>query len=124
LGIGERPTISVPRLGTKIGLFDVCDGTFDENGLMTGFKIPGTGDVELERAIELLRGVVYRDYLMFEWPTAGGRPLAPPDEVLPQAHSFLRSCVDRKQPVLTAYKGDKRPTKLASPPPQPSTRPV
>ncbi len=124
LGVGERPTISIPRLGTKIGLFHVCDGSFDADGLMKGFRIPGTGDVELERAIELLRGVVYQDYLMFEWPAAGGRALAPPDEVLPQAYSFLRSCVDRKQPVLTAYKGDKKPTKLASPPTRPSTRPV
>ena len=124
LGMRERPTTSIPRLASKIGLFHVCDGAFDRDGLMTGFRIPGTGDVELERAIELLRGVVYRDYLMFVWPTREGRALASPDEVLPQVQSFLRQRVDARQPVLTAYKGDKKAVKLSSPPPRSAARPA
>ncbi|MEE9295688.1 MAG: sugar phosphate isomerase/epimerase family protein [Phycisphaerae bacterium] len=102
----ERPTISIPRLGTKIGLVHVCDAEFDEMGFMVGgYKVPGTGHVELARAIELLNGVLYQDYLIFEWPKLWQPSLAAPDTVLPEVSRFLRERLDAKQAILSAYKG-------------------
>lgn len=120
----ERPTISIPRLGTKIGMFHVCDGQFDRTGFMEGYKIPGTGNVELDRAIELLKGIAYREYLMFEWPKLWVSSLAAPEQVLPQVQHFLRRRIDEKQAVLSAYKGDKNPAKLKTPPSRSSARPI
>ena len=120
----ERPTISIPRLGTKIGMLHVCDGRFDKVGFMQEYQVPGTGNVELSRAIELLKGIMYRDYLMFEWPKLWDASLAPPEEVLPQVQAYLRRRIDEQQAILTAYKGDKHPPKLKSPPARAWARPV
>jgi len=121
--IGERPTISIPRLGTRIGLFHVGDGRFSEHGVLAEGTLPGEGDVELVRAIELLRGVVYRDYLVFDGVGAN-HVAVQPDETLPKVRAFLREQVDARQPVLSAYKGDKNAARLGTPPPRPSARPV
>lgn len=122
--IGERPTISVPRLGTRIGLVHVCDGSFDEEGFFEAYRVPGEGDVEIGRLIDLLRGVMFRDFLVFDWPALWDASLAAADVVLPKAAAFLRAEVDRREKVLTAYKGDKHPTKLATPPEQSFSRSV
>jgi len=120
---GERPTISIPRLGTRIGLFHVSDGRFDEDGVLTDFTTPGSGDVELVRAIELLRGVVYRDYLVFDWP-GSSRISTPAGEILPQVREFLRRQIDAQQEILTAYKGDKNAPRMGMPSTRPIARPV
>ena len=113
--VPERPTTSMPRLGTKIGMVHICDADFDDNGFMAGgYKVPGTGDVELAREIELLRGVTYQDYLVFEWPKLWQKSLAAPDEVLPKVSEFLRSCADAKQTILSAYKGKDKKGPLVS----------
>ncbi len=121
---GERPTVSVPRLGTKIGIFHICDGTFDENGWLSSYCLPGTGEVELSRAIELLRGIAFRDYLIFEWPKLWEKSLPGPEVALPDVKRFLRECVDAKQAILTAYKGDKNPTRFRKLPERAPARPI
>ena len=106
--VGERPTTSIPRLGTKIAMFHVCDADFDGNGYLGTYKLPGDGAVEISHAIDLLKGIVHRGYLMFEWPKLWEPSLAAPDAALGQAQKFLRERVDAKQPILSAYKGDKK----------------
>ncbi len=122
--VGERPTISIPRLGTRIGMIHVCDGRFDPDGVMESYQLPGEGNVGWARAIELLKGIMYRDYLMFEWPKLWEPSLGSPDQVLPQVQSYLRARIDEKHAVLSAYKGDKRPAKLKSPPEKSLARPI
>jgi len=112
LTVGERPTTSIPRLGTKIGMVHVCDADFDDCGLLVGYKSLGEGNAEVARQVELLKGLAYRGYLMFDWPKLWDASLPHPDVVLPEAARFLREQIDAKQNILSAYKGDKRPTKF------------
>ncbi|MFQ5461354.1 MAG: sugar phosphate isomerase/epimerase family protein [Phycisphaerae bacterium] len=112
LTVGERPTTSIPRLGTKIGMVHVCDADFDDCGLLIGYKALGEGNAEVARQVELLKGLAYRGYLMFDWPRLWDASLPHPDAVLPEAARFLREQIDTKQNILSAYKGDKRPTKF------------
>ncbi len=105
----DRPTVSLPRLGSRIGMVHVCDAEFDDQGFMRGgYRMLGEGNVEVGRAIELLRGMCYDGYLMFEWPRLWEPSLADAETVLPAAASFLKERVAEKQAVLTAYKGDKK----------------
>ncbi len=112
--VGERATNSIPRLGNKIGMIHVCDGKFDEAGALLSYTPPGQGDVEVKRQIDLLKGLVYDRYLVFEWPKLWVDSLPPPESVLPGVAKFLRETIDAKQPILSAYKGDKNAPKMAS----------
>lgn len=120
--LGERPTTSIPRLGTKIGMVHACDADFGATGFPAAYKVPGTGEVGWERAIELLRGLFYRDYLIFEWPRLWDPSLPAADQVLPEVATFLRGRIQAKQPILTAYKGDKNAPSFKSPPLRPVAR--
>lgn len=110
----ERPTNSIPRLAGKLGMVHVCDATFESAGVLSEYKPPGEGDTEIARQIELLRGVAYDRYLVFEWPAMWVESLSAPEVVLPEVAKYLRERVDHRQPVLTAYKGDKYAPKLAT----------
>ena len=112
--IRERATNSIPRLSNKIGMVHVCDGKFDEAGALLGYTSPGQGDVEVKRQIDLLKGLLYDRYLVFEWPKLWVGSLPPPESVLPGVAKFLRETLDAKQPILAAYKGDKNAPKMAS----------
>ena len=116
--IPERATSSIPRLAAKIGLVHLCDAKFDEQATLTSFVPLGDGDVEIAREVELLRGMAYDGYLVFEWPKMWAATLPPPETSLPQAATFMRGCVDAEQGILSAYKADKnapkfRPAKTA-----------
>lgn len=112
----ERPTLSIPRLGTKIRLVHVCDAAFDDRGRFGGFTLPGEGDIGMARMIDLLRGIIYRGYLMFDWPKAAYPALAEPEEVLPNVKAWLRERIDARAELLTAYKGDKQAIRFKLPP--------
>jgi len=112
--LGERATNSIPRLGNKIGMVHLCDGKFDEAGAQLGYALPGEGDVGVKRQIEILKGLLYDRYLMFEWPKLWVDSLPAPETVLPKVAKFLRETIDAKQPILSAYKGDKNAPTLAS----------
>ncbi|MFQ5590434.1 MAG: sugar phosphate isomerase/epimerase family protein [Phycisphaerae bacterium] len=116
---GERATTSVPRLGGKIELVHVCDATFDEDGTMTEYKPLGQGDCQVAKQTELLRGVLYDGYVIFEWPKLWLESLPAPEAILPEAAKFLRACVDSRQNVLSAYKGDKNAPRISRRPPSP-----
>ncbi len=103
----ERPTVSIPRLAGKIGLVHLCDGHFDDAGVLSHYTSLGEGNIELARQIELLRGIGFGGYLMCEWPKAWVDSLPSPEAALPQAAAFLQSRVAEKQAILSAYKGDK-----------------
>lgn len=112
----ERATNSIPRLGSKLGLVHVCDATFDDSGVLQEYTSLGAGDTEVARQIEILKGLVYSGYLVFEWPKLWINSLPAAADALPEAAAFLRERVDAKQAVLTAYKGDKNAPRLATHP--------
>ncbi len=116
----ERATSSIPRLGGKIGLVHICDASFDEQGVLLDYKPLGEGDVEVAGQINLLRGLLYDGYLVFDWPKWWVESLPGPDVILPQAAACLRDRLAAKQKVLSAYKGDKHAPKMASRSPAPS----
>jgi sugar phosphate isomerase/epimerase len=109
----ERPTIAVPRLGVRIGMTLVCDGTFDDHGRLLKHTPLGEGDVELRRFVQLLRGIRYEGYLMFAWPKLLFPSLAAPEQVMPDARKYLTELIEEKSAVLSAYKGDKNAPKNA-----------
>lgn len=104
---GERPTTSIPRLGSKIGLVHVCDGKFQEGGGLEGHALPGQGQVEIARMVQLLKGIGYAGYLMLDWPKLWVPGLADPDKALPTVAQYLQKLIEEKPIVMTAYKGDK-----------------
>ncbi|MCZ6817654.1 MAG: sugar phosphate isomerase/epimerase [Planctomycetota bacterium] len=103
----ERPTTSIPRLGVKIGLLRLCDGKFNDSGAFDGYVLPGQGSIEIPRLIQLLKGVAFGGYLVFDWPKLWVSSLAEPDKALPAAAAYLKPLLDEKPLVMTAYKGDK-----------------
>ncbi len=110
----ERATNSIPRLGYRIGLVHTCDARFDELGVLQEYKPLGEGHVEVERQIELLKGIAYDGYLIFEWPKLWVGSLPAPEQILPAAAKFLKARLSEKQPILSAYKGDKNAPRFAS----------
>lgn len=103
---GERPTTSIPRLGARIGLVHVTDAKFEGNAF-DGYVLPGQGNVEVPRLIQLLKGIAYRGHLVFEWPKLWNPTLADADRALPAAAKYLQGLIDEKPVPMTAYKGDK-----------------
>jgi fatty-acyl-CoA synthase len=123
LAIREHATRSIPRLASKLRLVHICDGVFDARGTFQEYKPLGEGNVGPARQIELLKGLVYGGYLVFECPGAGtdsGAKTYEPEVTLSEVSKFLRGCIEEEPAILTAYKGDKRPVKFASRPPRPS----
>ena len=114
LTIRERCSTSMPRLGIRIGLLHACDAAFDERGLLVEYKLPGEGHTEVAKQIELLKGMTYDGYVVFEWPKLWIESLPDPDTVLPSVARFLRECVDSKQAVLSAYKNDKNQPRMSA----------
>lgn len=110
----ERVTTSIPRLGNKIALVHLSDGDFDESGALLGHKPLGAGGVEVARQIELLRGLAFGRYLMFESPKLWVDTLPEPASALSAAATFLKARLAEKQTILSAYKGDKNAPKLVS----------
>ena len=106
---GERPTRSIPRLGSKIGLVRLGDAKFGEHGAVDSHVLPGQGDVELRSTVQLLKGIGYRGYLVFDWPKLANPTLADHDQVVPAAAEYLRGLLNEEPVPLTAYKADKFP---------------
>lgn len=105
--VNERPTISIPRLGKRIRMAHITDIKLAGPGELESYVEPGTGDVELARMIDLLRGVGFAGTLVFEWPKLWVASLAEPDKILPKVQAFLTKCINAVEKPLSAYKGDK-----------------
>lgn len=112
--IRERATNSIPRLGQRIGMMHMCDARFSEIGYLEEFTPLGEGHAEIARQVELLRGMAYGGYLMFEWPKLWMESLPPAEQILPQVAEFLRARLADKQAILSAYKGDKNAPKYVT----------
>jgi len=110
----ERPTFSIPRLGTNIGMIHACDADFAEDGTLLKYRTLGEGQVEVARQIELLRGLAYDRYLVFEWPKLWQESLPNAASTLPQVATWLKEQISAKQNILSAYKADKNKPKFAS----------
>lgn len=110
---GERATIAIPRLSSKLGMVHLCDAAFDESFVLLDYKPLGEGDTEIAHQIDLLKGIVYDRYLVFDSPTTQVESLPEAESALPHAAEFMSACVDAKQAVLSAYKGDKQAPKMA-----------
>jgi sugar phosphate isomerase/epimerase len=115
LRMGDRPTTVVPRLRKALGLVHLCDAEIDPVTDAPGYVLPGQGQVEFERLIDLLRGVGYRGFLVFEWPGASLKGGPDAEQVLSQARAFAAGLIEARQAVLSAYKGDKRPVRFRQP---------
>lgn len=114
--VNERPTISIPRLGKRISMVHVTDIKLAGPGELEAFVEPGTGDAEIERMIDLLRGVGFSGTLVFEWPKLWTAGLPEPDKILPKVQAFLTKCIKKESKPLTAYKGDKNAPKFGPAP--------
>lgn len=112
----EPVSVSIPRLGTKMSLVHVGDARFDARGVLLEHVSLGEGDVDVAKEIELLKGIIYRGYLIYEWPKLWVDGLASPEVALPKAAAFLKAALAAKQPVLSAYKGDKNAPKFVTAP--------
>lgn len=112
---GDRPSVAIPRLNSRIALTHVVDGRFAPNGTLAEYLLPGAGTVDLGLAIDLLGGIGYDGYLMFEWPKSRVTSLAAPEEALPTALAKLKAMLAELASVkeLTAYKGDKNAPRYA-----------
>jgi len=102
--VGERPAVSVNVLNHMIRYAKLKD---TEVGEGTGFVPLGEGTVEIERFVELLRGIGYEGYLCFEWDKAWLPGLAEPEEALPKAvetlREWMRPKLDKKGKPLSKY---------------------
>ncbi len=114
MGVLEPATVSIPRLGTKMAIVHIGDARFDERGVLLEHAPLGEGDVGVGRQIEILKGIRFGGYLMFEWPKLWVDSLAGPEAALPKAAEFLKAALAAKQPILSAYKGDKNAPKYSS----------
>lgn len=103
---GERPTTSIPRLAARIGMVHVTDAKFSGT-TFESYTLPGQGDMEVPRLVQLLKGIGFQGCLCFEWPRLWNPGLADADKALPAAGKFLRERIDEKPIPMTAYKGDK-----------------
>jgi len=110
----QRATNAIPQMGSRLGMVHLCDATFDENFVLVDYKPLGEGNTEIAKQIDLLKGMVYEGYAVVHWPDSRGESLPDPETALSDAGTFVRACVDAKQTVLTAYKGDKKAPKLAA----------
>jgi sugar phosphate isomerase/epimerase len=113
ISVPEQATLSLPRLGTKIGLVHIADARFDDRGVLLEHTPLGEGTVGVGRQIEILKGLGYSGYLMYEWPRLWVDGLAGPEAALPKAAEFLKAALSAKQPILSAYKGDKNAPKYS-----------
>lgn len=104
--VRERPTVSIPRLNSKIGLVHVSDGRFASDGQPSEFVLPGEGEVGWERCVDLLRGLGFAGWLIFDCPSPCPEGLADPEKTLPTVAEFLRKQVERVAKPQEA-KGDK-----------------
>ncbi|MFG0329404.1 MAG: sugar phosphate isomerase/epimerase family protein [Phycisphaerales bacterium] len=102
--VGEGPGVSVTTLNSRIRYAKVKDTIVGEG---SGFTPLGEGTVEVERFVELLRGIGYDDWICFEWDKAWLPSLEDPETALPKAREtldeWMRLKVDKKGKPLSKW---------------------
>ncbi|MFO0974700.1 MAG: sugar phosphate isomerase/epimerase family protein [Phycisphaerae bacterium] len=104
---GEPASLSLKRLGRLIGMVRMTDGVFARGGAVESIEPPGKGRCDVPLQVELLKGLAFDGYLMFDWPKLWHAGLADAERVLPDAQKYLRGLLDAKTVELTAYRNDK-----------------
>ncbi|MBL1216367.1 MAG: sugar phosphate isomerase/epimerase [Planctomycetes bacterium] len=104
--VGEGPGISVTTLNSRIRYAKLKDLIVGEGA---GFVPLGEGTVELERFVELMRGIGFDGWFCVEWDKAWLPALADADEVLPVAIKLIREWMrprfDKKGNRLSKFEG-------------------
>lgn len=113
---GEKSGLAIPRLGRKIEMVHLVDGKFTAHQALDHYAIPGEGDLGLEHFLDLLRGIAFQGYLMFEWPKLWLPGLADPERAFPAAKTNIERVLNKlnEQKELSAYKGDKNVPRFAA----------
>lgn len=113
---GERMGLAIPRLGCKIELVHLVDGKFTDSDALEAYAIPGDGDLGLERFLDMIRGIGYDGYIVFDWPKLWVPSLADPEQAFPAALANIRKVFAEfeARKDLSAYKGDKNVPKFAA----------
>lgn len=84
--VGEGPGTSVTCLNHRIRYAKLKDAAVGEG---SGFTQLGEGTVEIERFIEILRGIGYEGWLCVEWDKLWLPGLEPAESILPRAREIL-----------------------------------
>ena len=100
-----------------IGMVHMLDAKLGPDGKLQAYELPGNGDLDTERILDLIRGVAYSGDLIVYWPRRSIPTLAEPETALPAARAALQAALEKLAATkeLTAYKGDKNVPKYATP---------
>lgn len=93
---GERPSVSIPTLNSRLGQLIVRDAKITESA---GALAPvGEGDVQIRNALARLRGVGYRGWVSVDWPMAVKADLASAESILPNALKLMKEWIKPPEP--------------------------
>lgn len=114
---GDRASLAVPRIGGRTALVHAADAKCAPDG-STAYALPGDGEAELPLTLDLLRGVGFDGYLIFDGPRESASGLDGPEQALAAAAAKLKAILSDIEAVkeLSAYKGDKNVPRYASAP--------
>ncbi len=110
---GDPPSVAIPRLAAATSLLRLGDAEFGTDHRVTRHVACGTGELDVPRVVELLKGLAYEGWLCVHWPQAARKQLPPAEELLPAAAKYLRGELDKPTVVLTAYQGDRNAPRFA-----------
>ncbi|MFP6646460.1 MAG: sugar phosphate isomerase/epimerase [Candidatus Latescibacterota bacterium] len=92
---GEDPADSLAALGERVYYLHVKDAIYDESherAMQDGWRYvpPGTGELPIGRALELLQGRDYTGYVMFEHEKRWHGELEEPEQIFPMFLEWFR----------------------------------
>jgi len=95
---GETPEETVKALGRRIRYAHIKDAVYDpshELAMKDGWRYvpPGTGQLPLARAVELLRGIGYDGWVLFEHEKRWHPELPEPEDAFPQFVRWIRPLI-------------------------------
>ncbi len=101
---GERPGLSVTTLNSRIRYGKLKDAVIGEG---SGFVPIGEGTCEVERFVELMRGIGFTGWFCLEWDRLWLPGLEEGETVLPRMretlHNWMRAKFDKKGKPLSKY---------------------
>ncbi|HRX85069.1 MAG TPA: sugar phosphate isomerase/epimerase family protein [Phycisphaerae bacterium] len=114
MSCGEASTVAVPRLGARIRQIQAADASFNPDGRFVAYQPIGSGAINYDKTIDLLKGLLFDGYLMLDWPQVRAENIPGPQEALPAALNHLLERIKLVEPELTAYKKDKNAPNYAA----------
>lgn len=111
----EPPSVSIKRLGRRIGMLRITDGQFAADGAVESIELPGKGNCDVPLQIELVKGLCFGGYLMVDWPKLWNPKLADPEKAFADAAKTLKTLLSSKPVELTAYRNDKNAPRYRAP---------